>query len=150
MTVKCRCRPPKRSMIFTSWTDANPGRRFMRCPLYNQVGGCKFWEWYDPPMCERAAVVIPGLLRKIGKLEDELSSMTSKIAELSSMSKINEHSSMLKFDEDPDLTNMDEGYNESFDDSSPSILVPENKSSQTFRFVLICIVVIFAFLWLKS
>ncbi|KAM6583390.1 hypothetical protein CsatB_010392 [Cannabis sativa] len=35
-------------------------------------GGCKFFEWMDVESCGRCIEIIPGLLRKITKLEDQL------------------------------------------------------------------------------
>ncbi|KAL2461288.1 GRF-type domain-containing protein [Abeliophyllum distichum] len=57
----------------TSWTDANPGRRFFVC---DQKGDrCRCFVWYDPPICDRSKVVIPGLLRSTRRLEDEISTL---------------------------------------------------------------------------
>ncbi|KAM6551555.1 hypothetical protein CsatB_001363 [Cannabis sativa] len=72
----CRCDPPRVVEMKTSWTNKNPGRRFVRCPFHQQEQACNFWMWYDPPMCERALVVIPGLLRKIRNLEMEVSNLS--------------------------------------------------------------------------
>ncbi|KAI5338440.1 hypothetical protein L3X38_017711 [Prunus dulcis] len=52
----------------TSWTVSHPGRRFQVCARRN---GCTFWEWADPEMCDRSKHIIPGLLRKINRLEEE-------------------------------------------------------------------------------
>ncbi|KAF4367233.1 hypothetical protein G4B88_026740 [Cannabis sativa] len=51
---------------------------FLRCTMpifldWQRRGGCEFWEWIDPPMCDRATVVIPSLLKKIRRLEQEIS-----------------------------------------------------------------------------
>ncbi|WOH00548.1 hypothetical protein DCAR_0519914 [Daucus carota subsp. sativus] len=48
----------------TSWTQANPGRRFAACE----------------PVCSRAQVIIPGLLRRINKLEEEKMELEAKLA----------------------------------------------------------------------
>ncbi|CAH9142906.1 unnamed protein product [Cuscuta epithymum] len=32
-------------------------------------GGCNMFEWIDAEMCPRSKVIIPGLLRKINKLQ---------------------------------------------------------------------------------
>ena len=34
--------------------------------------GCNFFGWYDPPICNRARQVIPGLLRKVDLLEKKV------------------------------------------------------------------------------
>ncbi|XP_074586926.1 uncharacterized protein LOC141842833 [Curcuma longa] len=73
-TPKCRC--GLTAKIITSWTVDNPGRRFAICSLFENEGGCGFWTWVDDEMCSRSTQVIPGLLRRITKLEDD-----AKIAE---------------------------------------------------------------------
>ena len=60
--VRCpRCNAP--SIIRTSWTDTNPGRRFYCCSK-----SCGIIDWYDPEMCPRAVQIIPGLLRSMNVL----------------------------------------------------------------------------------
>ncbi|KAL8053291.1 hypothetical protein ABFS82_05G062000 [Erythranthe guttata] len=54
----------------TSWTSANPGRRFLSCA--ERVNGCRVFYWYDPAMCERSKRIIPGLLKKINALEAQI------------------------------------------------------------------------------
>ena len=43
-----------------------------------QHGGCGFFVWYDPPMCHRSKQVIPGLLRKLTRLENEVTNTKRK------------------------------------------------------------------------
>ncbi|WOG86538.1 hypothetical protein DCAR_0205749 [Daucus carota subsp. sativus] len=61
-------------VLRTSWTDANPGRRFWGCSQYvrNRSRGCNFHMWHDPAVGDRARNIIPGLLRRIQRLEDEI------------------------------------------------------------------------------
>ncbi|CAL8994219.1 unnamed protein product [Prunus brigantina] len=33
--------------------------------------GCRFFQWFDAEMCERSKSLIPGLLRKIDRVEKE-------------------------------------------------------------------------------
>ena len=56
---------------WTSWTDDNPGRRFFGCSQYGKRSHCKFFEWYDPPICPRGAEVILDL-RHNQNLEEQL------------------------------------------------------------------------------
>ncbi|KAG8382761.1 hypothetical protein BUALT_Bualt05G0110900 [Buddleja alternifolia] len=56
--------------VKTSWTDGNSARRFFGCQSYEENGGCGFFSWLDPPMCERSKNVIPGLLRSIRSMEE--------------------------------------------------------------------------------
>ncbi|CAA0831125.1 Unknown protein [Striga hermonthica] len=41
-------------------------------------GGCKFFEWEDPPICRREKAIIPGLLRRVNALEDENKALRQK------------------------------------------------------------------------
>ncbi|KAL7139503.1 hypothetical protein ABFS83_09G056400 [Erythranthe nasuta] len=70
MDLTCHC--GRKLTMKTSWTDLNPGRRYSTCEKYRQVGGCYYFAWIDPPMCERARQIIPSLLRRINKLEEDL------------------------------------------------------------------------------
>ncbi|KAL7090854.1 hypothetical protein ACP275_12G068300 [Erythranthe tilingii] len=54
--------------IQISWTEGNPGRRFVTCPSRN----C------DPSICDRGKQIIPGLLKKINILQIELDNKHSK------------------------------------------------------------------------
>ncbi|KAH7859807.1 hypothetical protein Vadar_005727 [Vaccinium darrowii] len=58
-------------VLRTSWTDSNPGRRFIGCHKWQEAHGCGFFVWFDPPMCERSKMVIPRLLRTLRRVEDE-------------------------------------------------------------------------------
>lgn len=52
-------------MAKTAWTNSNAGRRFYSCDR------CRFFRWLDGPLCERAQLIIPGLLRRIKYLEGQ-------------------------------------------------------------------------------
>lgn len=69
----CRCKQVM--AVTTSWTNANPGRRFKSCSK------CGFFEWVDPPMCERARAIIPGLLRKLNRYEEMETENAARIYE---------------------------------------------------------------------
>ncbi|KAM7508453.1 hypothetical protein LguiA_018906 [Lonicera macranthoides] len=60
-----RCNCMRRTVMRTSWTDLNPGRRFEACG--NEVNGCSYFQWIDPPMCARSTHIIPGLLRRVNR-----------------------------------------------------------------------------------
>ncbi|KAK6121476.1 hypothetical protein DH2020_044784 [Rehmannia glutinosa] len=74
--VDCYC--GRRAVLRTSWTDDNPGRRFHSCLQYSG-GGCSFFDWEDPPMCRRSKVIIPGLLRKINALKEDVFALEEKV-----------------------------------------------------------------------
>lgn len=50
-------------MAKTSWMTSNVGRRFMSCDR------CRYFRWLDGPLCGRARIIIPGLLRRNTHLE---------------------------------------------------------------------------------
>ncbi|CAA0808921.1 Unknown protein [Striga hermonthica] len=51
----CNC--GKKAKLWTSWTEANPGRRFNGCEDW-EIGGCIFFAWEDPPIPRRSLYVI--------------------------------------------------------------------------------------------
>lgn len=42
-------------------------------------GGCGFFTWFDPPICSRSKAIIPGLLRRINRHEEEIESLEAKL-----------------------------------------------------------------------
>ena len=48
----------------TSWSNDNPGRRFLGCKKYGLSSACRFFNWYDPPMNDHAKSMLRGLLKK--------------------------------------------------------------------------------------
>ncbi|XVF54022.1 hypothetical protein PTKIN_Ptkin05aG0148200 [Pterospermum kingtungense] len=51
--ILCKCK--RLAPRETSWSDANPGRRYYCCTDFKVRGkGCGFFWWYDPNMCSRA------------------------------------------------------------------------------------------------
>ncbi|XP_074378300.1 uncharacterized protein LOC141719829 [Apium graveolens] len=80
MDLHCWC--GRAVVLRTSWTDANPGRRFWGCFRYmeQRSNACNFHLWFDPPMCQRSRMIIPGLLRRIEKLEEEAEKLEVVVA----------------------------------------------------------------------
>ncbi|CAK9175893.1 unnamed protein product [Ilex paraguariensis] len=58
--------------MFTSWRYQNPGRRFLRCKNHKQSGGCGYFEWYDPSMCNQLKNIILDLLVRIKRIKAQL------------------------------------------------------------------------------
>ncbi|KAK1388689.1 hypothetical protein POM88_016867 [Heracleum sosnowskyi] len=63
MANMCYCR--KRAAQQMAWTTTNASRRFLACP----DRCCNYFRWIDSPLCPRAQVIIPGLIRRINALE---------------------------------------------------------------------------------
>ena len=53
--------------------------RFLNVDLFQNVGACNYFMWFDPPMGEQGRIVIVGLLRRIKELEVEKERAKSKI-----------------------------------------------------------------------
>ncbi|KAG8376123.1 hypothetical protein BUALT_Bualt09G0030600 [Buddleja alternifolia] len=51
----------------TSWTDDNPGRRYISCKRFGEPNGCCYFVYLDPPMCNRARQIILVLLRRANR-----------------------------------------------------------------------------------
>ncbi|GER55085.1 polyketide synthase [Striga asiatica] len=43
----------------------------LKLGFLSKTGGCKFFEWEEPPMCRRSMAIIPGLIRKVNVMEAE-------------------------------------------------------------------------------
>ncbi|KAB1221204.1 hypothetical protein CJ030_MR2G025739 [Morella rubra] len=68
-----RCNCGLTAPLKTSWTDANPGRRFFGCAKYDgKANQCGFFEWFDPRTCPRGMEVGPHLMKKNKALQSEL------------------------------------------------------------------------------
>ncbi|KAL8477042.1 hypothetical protein ACS0TY_029381 [Phlomoides rotata] len=57
--------------IFTSYTEDNPGRRFMRCPL-RETDDCKFFEWIDDNLPPQYKIVAARVARMKNNIEAQL------------------------------------------------------------------------------
>ncbi|KAL7124209.1 hypothetical protein ABFS83_14G033100 [Erythranthe nasuta] len=75
-TINCKC--GFRLPVITSWTPDNPGRRYQACPNYGKSTYCGVFKWLDPEICGRSKMIIPGLLRRVNKLEAELACFKEK------------------------------------------------------------------------
>ncbi|KAL2501101.1 uncharacterized protein Fot_34949 [Forsythia ovata] len=55
----------------TSWTENNPGRRFLGCSYYGRPDACDYFKWVDPPLLNpRYKSVMNGLLRNANREAD--------------------------------------------------------------------------------
>ena len=70
MSTFCLC--GRLGKLATSCTENNPGRRFVGCQHFESGNSCGFFQWLDPPMCERSKQIIPGLIRKVENLQNKL------------------------------------------------------------------------------
>ncbi|GER56895.1 GRF zinc finger containing protein [Striga asiatica] len=56
-------------------------------PVMLELRGCDFFDWYDPPMCRRSKIIIPGLLRKMNEREVEIKKLKLKNEHLVKLDK---------------------------------------------------------------
>ncbi|CAB4320219.1 unnamed protein product [Prunus armeniaca] len=71
----CKCRSEIKH--WTSWTDLNPRRRFEACcNNRNSKRGLHFFAWVENERCPRGKEILPGLLRRLRGMEDELRATT--------------------------------------------------------------------------
>ncbi|KAL3846236.1 hypothetical protein ACJIZ3_003639 [Penstemon smallii] len=67
--------------MFTSRTQQNPGRRFLLCP--GSCGErCDFFEWVDQFGCDRATMMIPGVMVHLNQFEGQHRLLESEINRL--------------------------------------------------------------------
>nr|KAJ0195402.1 hypothetical protein LSAT_V11C700360260 [Lactuca sativa] len=78
VTIICFC--GNNYVLRTSWTPLNPGRWFYACPLPDSK--CRFLGWFDPPMCDRATAIIPGLLKSMNNLKLSVKELEDEIQNL--------------------------------------------------------------------
>ncbi|CAI0446072.1 unnamed protein product [Linum tenue] len=63
----CRCAVP--AVLRTSWTDANPGRRFFGCANYRGANACNYFRWIDPPLKDNIKRLVLALHKRIREVE---------------------------------------------------------------------------------
>ncbi|GER28245.1 GRF zinc finger containing protein [Striga asiatica] len=80
----CHC--GRRTMIRTSWKDTNSGQRFQSCLNY-ELRCYNFFDWFDPPMCRRSEMIIPGLLKKMNESQVEIEILKLKNEDLVELNK---------------------------------------------------------------
>ncbi|PQQ06094.1 uncharacterized protein Pyn_16277 [Prunus yedoensis var. nudiflora] len=78
--VAPRCYCGKIARLQTSWTEANPLRRFHVCP--NSSGrrkkGCGFFVWVDVEFPPREKALVSWLLRRLKELEKHVGRRQSR------------------------------------------------------------------------
>ncbi|KAL2485827.1 GRF zinc finger containing protein [Abeliophyllum distichum] len=73
-----RCYCGVHCVLKTSWTDENPGRRFLGCPNFREGGGCNYFDWIDPPIPNRKKSTFLSLLRRNESSEVRLHRIENK------------------------------------------------------------------------
>ncbi|CAL1396134.1 unnamed protein product [Linum trigynum] len=63
----CRCAVP--AVLRTSWTDANPGRRFFGCANYRGANACNYFRWIDPPLEDNIKRLVLAMHKRIREVE---------------------------------------------------------------------------------
>ncbi|CAL1407992.1 unnamed protein product [Linum trigynum] len=63
----CHCGDP--ASLKTSWTDANPGRRFFGCGKFGRGGTLNYFRWHGPVLDDHVKYLVLNLHRRIRELE---------------------------------------------------------------------------------
>ncbi|XP_062145629.1 uncharacterized protein LOC133853649 [Alnus glutinosa] len=83
-TCKCGLQCPLR----TSWTTANPRRRFFGCSMYDahkKAGQCRFFLWFDRETCPWGKEVLPQLRNELNCLKEEVIQLRARKMQLTQM-----------------------------------------------------------------
>jgi hypothetical protein len=56
----------------TSRTEKNPGIQFFGCTQYGKGPHCKYFEWFEPHICECGSKLVYEMRMRIKTLEEEL------------------------------------------------------------------------------
>ncbi|KAK2656204.1 hypothetical protein Ddye_009256 [Dipteronia dyeriana] len=67
-----RCFCGRRAKCYTYWTDSTQEDVSEAAQIFQGDVRCRFFSWYDPPICARSKKMIPRLLRRIRELEMRL------------------------------------------------------------------------------
>ncbi|KAH7858458.1 hypothetical protein Vadar_024084 [Vaccinium darrowii] len=72
----------ERSPLRTSYTEENPGRRFLGCINYKTSRKCKHFEWVDPPMCVRGMDFGPSIIKMVRKAEGKNAELKEQLVKV--------------------------------------------------------------------
>ncbi|XP_060185438.1 uncharacterized protein LOC132614895 [Lycium barbarum] len=59
------------ALLKTSWTQLNPGRRFLCCKISKKMGGCDYFFWIEDRHPAQANRAMWGLLKKVKAFEEK-------------------------------------------------------------------------------
>ncbi|KAK6152819.1 hypothetical protein DH2020_012458 [Rehmannia glutinosa] len=83
--ITCYCGCSLR--VQTSWTKANPGRRFMSCPIRG-MNKCGYFVWLDPELSDRSTDIIVGLVEKWKTTKEKLAKSNERVRLLMSLQSV--------------------------------------------------------------
>jgi hypothetical protein len=67
-----------KTYLRASWTRKNPERWFFECAQYGKGPHCKYFEWFNPRICECGGEVVYELRVRIKTMEEELRKQAKK------------------------------------------------------------------------
>ncbi|XP_009592375.1 uncharacterized protein [Nicotiana tomentosiformis] len=73
-----RCHCGLIALYLTTWSDANAGRRFYKCPR-SKVSSCWYFEWIDEELLRQAVMVIKDLKTKLDAAKLERNNLRNKV-----------------------------------------------------------------------
>ncbi|KAK3153437.1 hypothetical protein QOZ80_2BG0172610 [Eleusine coracana subsp. coracana] len=76
--VFCHCR--RKATLWISWSDDNPGRRYMKCYCARE-GGCDMYEWYEGPVDPFVSTLLVDLRNDVWALKRQKGALREALAE---------------------------------------------------------------------
>ncbi|KAI8530850.1 hypothetical protein RHMOL_Rhmol11G0091000 [Rhododendron molle] len=78
--VQCGCRV--KAPLRTTLTYPNVGRRFLGCVNYKSDNACKYFDWVDPPTCDRGKDFGNWIVKKNMDLQKDVEDLRRQILHL--------------------------------------------------------------------
>ncbi|KAK3157668.1 hypothetical protein QOZ80_2AG0125840 [Eleusine coracana subsp. coracana] len=76
--VFCHC--GQKAALWISWSDDNPGRRYMKCYRARE-GGCDLYEWYEGPVDPFVSTLLVDLRNVVWALKRQKVALREALAE---------------------------------------------------------------------
>ncbi|TVU04599.1 hypothetical protein EJB05_47718, partial [Eragrostis curvula] len=77
--IECKCK--KKAAMWISWSDDNPGRRYLKC-FKARDGGCDFIGWFEGPHHPFVQTLLIDLRDAVWSLKKQKASLRQAVAEL--------------------------------------------------------------------
>ncbi|KAK3161251.1 hypothetical protein QOZ80_1BG0074670 [Eleusine coracana subsp. coracana] len=76
--VFCHC--GQKAVLWISWSDDNPGRRYMKCHRARE-GDCDLYEWYEGPVDPFVSTLLVDLYNAVWALKRQKATLREALAE---------------------------------------------------------------------
>ncbi|KAG0546187.1 hypothetical protein BDA96_02G426300 [Sorghum bicolor] len=79
----CNCKPKLKAKRFISWSQAQPGRRYLRCQKVRSCDECGFYQWVDEECSPWYKQLLRDLRDAVWTLKDDLAAKEGELQALS-------------------------------------------------------------------